>query len=89
MNSNTGNEQHSCFINVPANWAYTVCDSCNPSTTLSIGTSVVNTVSKLDTSCTASSRACERPKLVKRRQRMAGLDTLGLNGGWIFFWMNF
>ena len=35
---------------VPANWAWTVCESWDPSTTLSVGGSAVNTVSKLDTS---------------------------------------
>ena len=41
---------------LPANWACTVCDSCDPSTTLSRGASVVNTVSKLDTSCETPSQ---------------------------------
>ena len=39
-----------CETRVPSNCAWTVWDSCEPSTTESIGCSAVKTVSKLDTS---------------------------------------
>lgn len=69
------------------NWAWTVCERFEFSTKLSIGFSVVNTVSKFDTSYLKRLRSSD----LKNRWciRTTGLSTLGLNGGWIFFSKSF